>query len=69
MAFEPTVASASRPWTSGHAPPEDRALGIELELIELVRRRDAGLARAEEVDEEIAVLLDRLADYNLLGAA
>jgi hypothetical protein len=27
------------PWTDGHASPEDRALGFELELIELERRR------------------------------
>jgi hypothetical protein len=36
-------------WEDGHAAPEDRALGLELELIELVRQRDELLAGHPEV--------------------
>ena len=46
----------STPWTNGHASPEDRALGYELELIELTRRRAEaadGTAEAAALDAEI----------------
>ena len=37
-----TVAPAGPfPWEQAHAAPEDRAVGLELELIELVRRLEA----------------------------
>lgn len=42
------------PWQSGHAAPEDQALGLELELIELVRQR------AEAVGDGNSVTVDRL---------
>lgn len=47
----------STPWTDGHASPEDRALGFELELIELMRRRsevEEGTPEAVALDDEIA---------------
>jgi hypothetical protein len=54
----------STPWFDGHASPEDRALGYELELIELERRRREvpdGTARAAELDVEIAAVRNDLA--------
>lgn len=54
------------PWEEGRAAPEDRALGLELELIELVRRRDdiADAADPESValDREILAVQDELRD-------
>lgn len=45
------------PWEVAHAAPEDRALGLELELIELVRRRGGATApepaEAAKLDAEI----------------
>lgn len=41
------------PWEVGHAAPEDQAMGLELELIELVRRRDE-----VRVDDPEATRLD-----------
>lgn len=49
----PRQPELSSPWESGHASPEDRALGYELELIELTRQRSE-LDR----DSEAAALLD-----------
>jgi len=46
----------SSPWSEGHASPEDRALGLELELIELERRRGEvadGSPAAADLDAEI----------------
>lgn len=59
------------PWESGHAAPQDRALGLELELIELVRRRDAAAgpdgdradrARLEAEIDGVLGELDRLVE-------
>ncbi len=54
------------PWEEGHAAPEDRAVGLELELIELVHRRenvrDDQPAKAEAIDAEIDRTLARLGD-------
>lgn len=53
---EPELAS---PWVDGHASPEDRALGFELELIELMRRRAEavdGTEEADALDGEIAAV-------------
>ena len=52
------------PWETAHAAPEDRAVGLELELIELVRRREAladpagfeGAALDAEIDLVLAEL-------------
>jgi hypothetical protein len=52
-------ADLSTPWLDGHASPEDRALGFELELIELTRRRAEfpdGSVGAAELDAEIAAV-------------
>ncbi|MEZ5181552.1 MAG: hypothetical protein R2702_06725 [Acidimicrobiales bacterium] len=50
-------------WADGHAAPEDRALGLELELIELHRRR-AELSpdhpEVARVDREVQAVLDEL---------
>jgi hypothetical protein len=50
------------PWTEGHAPPADRAVGLELELIDLVAKRDHvwGHERVE-IDQEIGEVIDELA--------
>ena len=52
-------------WTEGHAAPEDRALGLELELIELQRRREELAPDHPEVariDREVAVVLEELVE-------
>lgn len=51
------------PWEEAHAAPEDRVVGLELELIELCRRRDdiddATDPEIVQLDREIdAVLAD-----------
>lgn len=62
----PTVIpdSGPYPWESTHAAVEDKALGLELELIELVRRRndipDAADPDARILDAEIDWLLAEL---------
>ena len=51
-------------WGDGHAAPEDRAVGLELELIELVRQRDELLAGHPEIarlDAQIATVQKELA--------
>lgn len=52
------------PWEEAHAAPEDRAVGLELELIELVRRRgdivDATSPEAQALDREIEATLTQL---------
>lgn len=54
------------PWEQPRAAPEDRAVGLELELIELVHDRGSDLAPQDaatrEVDQEIEEVLDELAD-------
>lgn len=56
--------AAPHPWEVAHAAPEDRALGLELELIELVRRRGGatgpGPAEASLLDAEIERVLAEL---------
>jgi hypothetical protein len=50
-------------WSEGHAAPEDRALGLELELIELNRQRDELAPDHPEVarlDARIASVMDEL---------
>ena len=58
------------PWENTHAAVEDRALGVELELIELVRRRndisDAADPDARMLDAEIDWLL---AELGQIGSA
>jgi len=41
VAHTDLTGSAPLPWEGGHAAPEDQAVGLELELIELVARRKA----------------------------
>lgn len=52
-------------WAEGHASPEDRALGLELELIELERRRHQvaeGSGHAQELDAEIEAVRRELVE-------
>ncbi len=52
-------------WADGHAAPEDRALGLELELIELQRRREELAPDHPEVariDREVGVVLEELVE-------
>ena len=56
-------AADETPWADGHASPEDRALGLELELIELQRRRTEhldGTPGADAIDDEIALVTAEL---------
>ncbi len=60
---------ALHPWEARHAAPEDRAVGLELELIELVQRRsetsDRFPAEQQVLDRQIdqaLAELDRVAD-------
>lgn len=52
------------PWEQAHAAPEDRAVGLELELIELVARRQSMVdtydGEAEALDAEIDRTLGEL---------
>lgn len=53
----------STPWFDGHASPEDRALGYELELIELLRRRSEvrdGTTEAARLDAEMEAVRSEL---------
>ena len=54
------------PWEVAHAAPEDQAVGLELQLIELVARRrairDDADTEAVRLDAEIEVLLGELGD-------
>ncbi len=59
----------STPWVNGHASPEDRALGHELELIELLRQRsevDDGTPEAAEIDREIEDVRRQLVEVAVL---
>lgn len=59
-------------WATGHAAPEDRALGHELELIELQRRRGELAPDHPEVarlDREIALVVDQLVRASTEAAA
>lgn len=54
------------PWEVSHAAPEDRAVGLELELIDLVARRnairDASDPEASRLDDDIEILFGELGD-------
>lgn len=57
------VRTGPFPWEESHAAPEDRAVGVELQLIDLVAQRaaiSAGDARASVIDREIDQLLTEL---------
>jgi hypothetical protein len=58
---EAKVTAGPFPWEEAHAAPEDQAVGLELELIELVQRRTS---IPDENDGE-AVALDREIDQTL----
>ena len=57
------------PWEQAHAAPEDRAVGLELELIELVHRRQVlgneDPAGARALDGEIDQLLAALGEVTV----
>ena len=59
-----TVTVGPFPWEEGHAAPEDRAVGIELELIELVHQRglisDPTDREARALDQAIDQTLEQL---------
>lgn len=67
LSLTPSDPAPTRfPWEEGHACPEDRALGLELQLIELVHERDALAAaappeRLERLDEQIDATMNDLA--------
>ncbi|CAN5509156.1 hypothetical protein BH10ACT1_BH10ACT1_12050 [soil metagenome] len=52
------------PWEQAHAAPEDRAVGLELELIELVARRQSMVdtydGESQALDAEIDRTLNEL---------
>ena len=57
-------ASATYAWEVPHASPEDRALGLELELIELVQQRRSSVLADGEIlalDRDIDGVLVELA--------
>lgn len=59
------VAAPAPAWDTPHASLQDRALGLELELIELVRRRDEAAAHGTDepwLTDDIRRVLDELAD-------
>jgi hypothetical protein len=61
------------PWEEAHAAPEDQAVGLELELIELVARRsaivDPDSREARALDDEIDQTLTRLGSLEPLTIA
>lgn len=58
------------PWEEGHACPQDRALGLELELIELVHALDgADRAQAAQVEAQIEAAMTDLANEAAAAAA
>ena len=64
-ASDDSDAPETYPWEVGHAAGEDRAMGLELELIELQRTRELAEEHGEPVDpieEEITEVLGELAD-------
>lgn len=57
------------PWEEGHACPQDRALGLELELIELVHALDgADPVRAAQLDQQIEAAMADLASEAAVAA-
>ena len=74
IALKPTTVPQPRfPWEEGRACREDRAMGLELELIELVQRRRSAAAHGdpvERLDDQIdEVMSDLAAEAAILGAA
>ncbi len=70
----PTETRDRFPWEEGRACPEDRALGIELELIELVHQRevadaDRDVVHVREIDEQIDATMDDLVAVAASAAA
>ena len=63
----PDPTAPAVPWESGHAAPEERALGLELELIELRRRRAEvrdESADASALDREITAVTAELSSLD-----
>lgn len=57
--------SAEHPWQRGHATPADRAVGLELQLIELHRqRKTADEEHIAAVDAEIMSVIEELAEVD-----
>ena len=62
-------AATRFPWEEGHACPEDRALGLELELIELVHAlEDADPVTAVHLDRQIETAMTDLAHEATVAA-
>jgi hypothetical protein len=62
--------TAAHPWQQAHAAPADRAVGLELQLIELHHQRDThDEAKIRAVDAEIALVLAELVDLDQEFAA
>lgn len=62
---DPTEEHEPYPWETSAVLPEDKAMGLELELIELEHERDEAEhegAPVEAIDEEITEVLDELED-------
>jgi len=47
------------PWEQGHAAPEDQAVGLELELIELVSRRQSMVDTYDGESQALDAEIDR----------
>ena len=66
-------ASGRFPWEAAHAAPEDRAVGLELELIELVARRnhirDDEDLEAKALDTQIDAALAELGSVEAVSLA
>ena len=62
---DPAAPPEAYPWEHGDAAPADRALGLELELIELEHEREEAELEGgpvEPIVEEITEVLDSLED-------
>lgn len=65
MQHDPEPESEPYPWEHGDVLPEDRALGLELELIELEHEREEAELEGgptAPIEEEITEVLDELED-------
>lgn len=71
LAFHRThTEPAEHPWQQAHAAPADRAVGMELQLIELNHRRNTtDEAEIRAVDAEIVEVIAELADLDQQLAA
>lgn len=59
--------STKHPWQQVHAAPADRAVGLELQLIELHHQREtADVEHIAAVDAEILVVIEELAEVDEL---